>query len=214
MGGALSSWFPRFFGGREVRVLILGLDNAGKTTILSPVANATEELLRFMSWPADRLHLNEVIQTVPMQITVKSSCFCRPYWRCYYPNTQALIYVVDSADVERLPDARQELLLMLEEEELKDVALAIIANKQDLPRALNEGEISMALGLPTLRDRRWSVFSASAVKGEGLDAAMECIRCCPSLRAATPLAMAPAVAATVPPCHHKSLTDCGELGLD
>ncbi|XP_026191496.1 ADP-ribosylation factor-like protein 1 [Cyclospora cayetanensis] len=171
MGGALSSWFPRFFGGREVRVLILGLDNAGKTTILY------------------RLHLNEVIQTVPTigfnveTVKYKNIEFqvwdlggqtsIRPYWRCYYPNTQALIYVVDSADVERLPDARQELLLMLEEEELKDVALAIIANKQDLPRALNEGEISMALGLPTLRDRRWSVFSASAVKGEGLDAAME-----------------------------------------
>ncbi|CDJ64419.1 ADP-ribosylation factor domain-containing protein, putative [Eimeria necatrix] len=63
--------------------------------------------------------------------------------------------------------------VVAQEEELKDVALAVIANKQDLPRALNEGEISMALGLPTLRDRRWSVFSASAVKGEGLSAAMD-----------------------------------------
>ncbi|KAL8275989.1 hypothetical protein Esti_000105 [Eimeria stiedai] len=136
MGGALSAWFPRFFGGREVRVLILGLDNAGKTTLLY------------------RLHLNEVIQTIPTigfnVETVKYKniefqglgleCCSRPYWRCYYPNTQALIYVVDSSDVDRISDARQELLLMIEEEELKDVALAVVANKQDLPKALNEGE--------------------------------------------------------------------------
>jgi len=38
----------------------------------------------------------------------------RPYWRCYYPNTDAIIFVVDSADVERLAIAKQELCAMLE----------------------------------------------------------------------------------------------------
>lgn len=38
----------------------------------------------------------------------------RPYWRCYYPNTDAIIYVVDSADVDRLNIAKQELHAMLE----------------------------------------------------------------------------------------------------
>ena len=58
----------------------------------------------------------------------------RPYWRCYYQNTNAIIYVVDSCDVDRMGISRQELVAMLEEEELKDAALMVFANKQDLPK--------------------------------------------------------------------------------
>ena len=52
--------------------------------------------------------------------------------RCYYPNTNAIIYVVDSADPERIGDSKEELRLMLEEEELKGVTLLVLANKQEL----------------------------------------------------------------------------------
>jgi ADP-ribosylation factor-like protein 1 len=54
----------------------------------------------------------------------------RPYWRCYYANTQAVIYVVDSADRDRLPISKAELLSMLSEDELKDAKLLVFANKQ------------------------------------------------------------------------------------
>ena len=59
----------------------------------------------------------------------------RPYWRCYYPNTDAIIFVVDSADTDRLKTARTELMGMLEEEELAGATLLIFANKQDLLNA-------------------------------------------------------------------------------
>ena len=65
----------------------------------------------------------------------------RPYWRCYYPNTDAIIFVVDSADSERMPVARGELAAMLEEEELRDATLLIFANKQDLPGSLPADDI-------------------------------------------------------------------------
>ena len=57
----------------------------------------------------------------------------RPYWRCYYANTNAVIYVVDSADRDRIGTSKEELMAMLEEEELKDAAVLVFANKQDLP---------------------------------------------------------------------------------
>ena len=60
----------------------------------------------------------------------------RPYWRCYYPGTNCIIFVVDSADVERLSIAKKELVQMLEEEELKDATLLVFANKQVLAIAL------------------------------------------------------------------------------
>jgi GTPase SAR1 family protein len=56
----------------------------------------------------------------------------RPYWRCYYPNTQAIIYVVDSSDTERIGTSREEFHAILEEEELKEALILVFANKQVL----------------------------------------------------------------------------------
>jgi ADP-ribosylation factor-like protein 1 len=92
----------------------------------------------------------------------------RPYWRCYYPNTDAIIFVVDSADAERMPVAKGELAAMLEEEELKDSILLVFANKQDQKGAMNAQQISDALGLPDIRNRQWSIQETSALKGKGL----------------------------------------------
>jgi len=92
----------------------------------------------------------------------------RPYWRCYYANTNAIIYVVDSADPERIGISKEELISMMDEEELKDASLLVFANKQDLPGALTDAQVSEALGLSSLKNRQWSIFKASAIKGEGL----------------------------------------------
>ena len=92
----------------------------------------------------------------------------RPYWRCYYPNTDAIIFVVDSCDSERLGIARQELLAMLDEEELKDAVLLVFANKQDSKGALDAQKVSDALGLSDIRNRQWSIQETSALKGNGL----------------------------------------------
>jgi ADP-ribosylation factor-like protein 1 len=92
----------------------------------------------------------------------------RPYWRCYYPNTDAIIFVVDSADSERMPVAKGELAAMLEEEDLKDAILLVFANKQDQKGAMNAQQISDALGLPEIRNRQWSIQETSALKGKGL----------------------------------------------
>jgi ADP-ribosylation factor-like protein 1 len=92
----------------------------------------------------------------------------RPYWRCYYPNTDAIVFVVDSADTERMSVARGELAAMLEEEELRDSILLVFANKQDQKGALNAQQISDGLGLPEVRNRQWSIQETSALQGKGL----------------------------------------------
>lgn len=97
----------------------------------------------------------------------------RPYWRCYYANTAAVIFVVDSTDIERLQTAADELAAMLNEEELKDAALLVFANKQDQPGAKGAGDISQALRLGELRDRNWSIMACSAVDGSGVTEGMD-----------------------------------------
>jgi ADP-ribosylation factor-like protein 1 len=114
----------------------------------------------------------------------------RPYWRCYYSNTDAIIYVVDSADKDRIGISRQELVSMLEvfdalgsthynsstmlqEEELKNAILVVLANKQDVAGCLSVADVHRALGLEALRTRTFQIFKTSALKGDGMDEAME-----------------------------------------
>jgi ADP-ribosylation factor-like protein 1 len=97
----------------------------------------------------------------------------RPYWRCYYANTAAVIFVIDSTDIDRLSTASEELSAMLNEEELRDAALLVFANKQDQPGAKGAGEISEALRLGELKDRNWSIVACSAVDGRGVDEGMD-----------------------------------------
>ncbi|KAF4783111.1 ADP-ribosylation factor family protein [Colletotrichum scovillei] len=146
-------------------------DNAGKTTLLY------------------RLKIGEVVTTIPTigfnveSVTYKNLNFnvwdlggqtsIRPYWRCYYANTAAVIFVVDSTDIERLQTAAEELGAMLNEEELKDASLLVFANKQDQPGAKGAGEISEALRLGELRDRNWSIMACSAVDGSGVTEGMD-----------------------------------------
>jgi len=166
MGLIFSSLFKHIFGTKETRILILGLDNAGKTTILY------------------RLKVDQVVSTTPTigfnveSVQYKNILFqvwdlggqssIRPYWRCYFPDTNAVVYVVDSLDRDRLPDSREELTLMLEEEELAGVPLLIFANKQDLSNAMTVAEVSEGLGLTEIRNRQWAIFQTSALRGSGI----------------------------------------------
>ena len=83
-------------------------------------------------------------------------------------STQAIIYVVDSCDVDRLGTSREEFTAILEEEELRNALVLVYANKQDLPGALSEAQVAEGLGLTALKSREWSIFKTSAIKGEGL----------------------------------------------
>src|ERR1700728_2226590 len=94
----------------------------------------------------------------------------RPYWRCYFPNTSAIIYVIDSSDHARLATARTELLTMLAEDELNGVPLLVFSNKQDVEGALKPEEISDQLGLAGgEKTRQWSVRGSCATQGLGLE---------------------------------------------
>jgi ADP-ribosylation factor-like protein 1 len=168
MGIFFSRIFQSIFGSKEVRILILGLDNAGKTTILYRLQNDSEENIQTI--PTIGFNV-EVLQYKNIKFQVwdlGGQTSIRPYWRCYYPNTDAIIFVVDSCDSERLGIAKQELMAMLEEEELKDAILLVFANKQDSKGALNAQQVSEALGLPEIRNRQWSIQETSALKGSGL----------------------------------------------
>ena len=96
----------------------------------------------------------------------------RAYWRNYFETTEGLLWVVDSADVLRLEDCRRELHALLKEERLAGASLLVLANKQDLPGALDRARIEEVLALPELEGRAWRVQGCSAVDGTGLQEGM------------------------------------------
>ncbi|KAH9985199.1 ARF/SAR [Russula compacta] len=171
MGMNLSRVFIHVFGKKEMRILMVGLDAAGKTTILY------------------KLKLGEIVTTIPTigfnveTVEYKNISFTvwdvggqdkiRPLWRHYFQNTQGIIFVVDSNDRERISEAREELQRMLNEDELRDALLLVFANKQDLPNAMNASEITDKLGLQGLRQRTWYIQAACATSGDGLYEGLE-----------------------------------------
>jgi ADP-ribosylation factor-like protein 3 len=98
----------------------------------------------------------------------------RPYWRNYFDNTDALVYVIDSADAARLEEVNDELSRLLrEEDKLAGVPLLVFANKQDLLSALSAADISVGLNLHMIKDRAWQIQACSAKTSEGLQEGME-----------------------------------------
>lgn len=151
---------------------MIGLDGAGKTTILY------------------RFKLNETLTTIPtvgfnvetlspmkgLTLTVwdmGGQDRMRPLWRMYLRGTDGVIFVVDSADRERIPEAREELMRVLDTQEMKHVPLVVIANKQDLRGALDTDQLSKWLGLNDMHSRRWIIQDACATSGHGICESME-----------------------------------------
>lgn len=154
----------------EARVLVLGLDNAGKTTILRKLSS--EDIDNIM--PTQGFNIKS-IQSEGFKLNVwdiGGQKSIRPYWRNYYDNTDALIYVVDSAD-NRIEEAAQELMTLCNEPKLAGVPLLVFANKQDLISAQDVGELNESMGLNGLDDRAIQIQACSAKNGDGLTDGLE-----------------------------------------
>ena len=171
MGVAASAlWGWLWPGDREYKLLLVGLDNAGKTTTLY------------------QLQLGEVVRTQP---TVGSNvetvrhrnltfevwdlggqAAMRPSWATYFKATDAVFLVVDSTDRGRLQLARAEAERLLRSDDLRGAVLLVLANKQDLADAMGPAELCDALGLHAIKSHDWHIQACSAKTGAGLNEGM------------------------------------------
>ncbi|KAE9399099.1 ARF/SAR superfamily [Gymnopus androsaceus JB14] len=151
---------------KEMRILFLGLDNAGKTTILKKLNGedimSVSPTLGFniKTFMHSKYTLN--IWDVGGQRTL------RPYWRNYFEQTDALVWVVDSGDRMRMKDCKEELHSLLLEDRLAGASLLVFANKWDLQGSMNDSQIRDALDLNSIKSHHWKILSCSAVTGENL----------------------------------------------
>lgn len=170
--GGLFSRLAALWGDEQQRLIIVGLDNAGKTTIFyqfslnevvvtSPTIGSNVEEMVFKN-----LHWS--MWDIGGQDTMRES------WDTYYAGAKGLLFVVDSTDAERMGTAKSALHKMLAHEDLKDAHVLIFANKQDARGALPAMDISSKLNLSAIgNDRSWHIQACCALTGEGLYDGME-----------------------------------------
>ena len=148
---------------RDSAILILGLDNAGKTAVLYA------------------LHLGEAIEyTVPTigfnieEVAVGNLSIkmwdlggqerLRALWPHYFGQSDGVVFVFDSSDIDRIETVKTELHPLMSHKELTGKPFLILANKQDLPRALDKKNMIEALGLKAVTWLKWQVVECSATK--------------------------------------------------
>ncbi|ODV83938.1 hypothetical protein CANARDRAFT_177371 [[Candida] arabinofermentans NRRL YB-2248] len=164
MGGS----FSKLFGSKskEIRMLMLGLDNSGKTTILYKLKlGKAEKTVPTVGFNVETIKYKNMIMNT---WDVGGQERIRALWRHYFSGTDALIFVIDSNDQDRMSDAKKELYKVIGDKELKGCLLTVLANKQDLEGSLKPKELIEYLELEKLSGHNWCVIPTIAINGTGL----------------------------------------------
>jgi len=162
----------------EFRVLILGVDKAGKTTLLEKLKSI---YLKGEGLPPDR-----VVPTVGLNIgriedanaklvfwDLGGQVGLRAIWEKYYEEAHAIMYVIDAATASSFEDAKSALDKVIRHEHLRGAPLLIVANKQDLPGVINDEELAKFLNLKELDERPYMFQAVSAYDGRGIKSGID-----------------------------------------
>jgi len=159
----------------EARILVIGLDNSGKTTLinhLKPKKATTLEVTPTVGFQVEEFSKNNINFTV---YDMSGQGRYRSLWEHYYADVQAIIYVLDSSDRLRMCVAKEELEQLLGHENIKATRCPILffANKMDMAGALSLEECMDELGLDKVREKPWHITSSNAVTGAGITEGIE-----------------------------------------
>jgi ADP-ribosylation factor-like protein 3 len=165
----------------ETRILILGLDNAGKTTILNRLGGLeTGNETTTQSFNMRKVNYRD---TVLNMCDVGGQRKLREFWKDYF-NTDCLIFVVDSCDQRRMEESRLTFDDVVEG--LPTVPILVFANKQDLASAATPASVAENLNLHMTKDRPWHIQGCSAKNGDGVNEGIDWILSARGANAAAP----------------------------
>ena len=177
---------------RNATILVVGLDNSGKTTILEHLKPRSRDRVDVVPTVGFSVDTFTREGTKFKAFDMSGASKYRRLWEKYYKETDAVVFVVDSSDRLRLAVAREELSSMLGEpftseddnilsrtslqpcacsghRDLKNCPVLFLANKQDVANRLAPAEIADALSLHLIENHPWQIMPTNALKGDGLD---------------------------------------------
>lgn len=165
----ISNLFSSFGKSKENRILLLGLDGAGKTTLLYKLKlNEFMSTVPTIGFNVEKVYYKNINMTV---WDIGGQEHIRRLWNHYYDNSDAVIFIIDSADEERIDLAKEELKAVMSSPELENAQLLVYANKMDIAR-MSVAEIASKLELSKYKNS-WQIQGCSAVTGDGLYEGME-----------------------------------------
>ncbi|CAF0750773.1 unnamed protein product [Adineta ricciae] len=167
MGKLLSKVLKKLSSDGPKRILMLGLDNAGKTTILYQMKH-TED---YSTVPTVGFNVETISPCRGVSLTVwdvGGQDHLRTLWHHYFDHVDGLIFVIDSSDRQRLSISKAELRGIYHHETMKHVPLVIIANKQDNKDALSTDTILEKLELDQWAQGSYNIVPCCALTGDGL----------------------------------------------
>ncbi|CAH3146623.1 unnamed protein product [Porites lobata] len=153
---------------KKVTILMVGLDNAGKTSTVADLTGETTDgitpTIGFSnsSFSLHRFHVS--------LFDVGGGARIRAIWKNYYAESYGIVFVVDASDEDRLEECKKILHETEMQPRVAGKPLLILGNKQDCDGALNENDLQRRLELDTLVDRYkcpCEVFCCTAVLGKG-----------------------------------------------
>jgi ADP-ribosylation factor-like protein 6 len=155
---------------RDFNLLVVGLDNSGKTTIvncLKPSGAKAATIAPTVGFTVDKINAKSLNFTT---YDMSGQSRYRNLWEAYYRETDALIFVVDSADRMRFVVAMEEIFSMLEHPDVKSKStpLLVFANKMDAKGAVNHHDLTKELQLDSIRGRAWGIYQTNALQAEGI----------------------------------------------
>ncbi|KAI1208513.1 small COPII coat GTPase sar1 [Annulohypoxylon truncatum] len=152
---------------KRAKILFLGLDEAGKSTLLLRII--TNDL--YFTGPTEDPTSTELLIGNNLRCTtfdLSGAQESRHRWRDFFAGAGGVVFVVDARETERLDEARRELQGLLAADELRDVPFLVLGNKIDIPFSVSETELRGRLGVGRgTRRQPLEVFMCSAVQKLG-----------------------------------------------
>ncbi|KAF8247550.1 P-loop containing nucleoside triphosphate hydrolase protein [Wilcoxina mikolae CBS 423.85] len=168
----MCDWLLRLFWATEMDITMIGLQNAGKTSLLRVLAGGE---FTIDSIPTVGFNMKRVQKG---HVTLK--CWdlggqprFRSMWERYCRGVNAIVFIVDSADTPSHPIAREELHSLLQKPILEGIPLLVLGNKSDLPDKIGVDELIISMNLEEITNREVSCYSISAKEETNLDAVLQ-----------------------------------------
>ncbi|XP_076343938.1 ADP ribosylation factor-like 6 [Tachypleus tridentatus] len=165
------------FKRKEASILVVGLDNSGKSTIINHFKAEEDKTIDIVPTVGFTVEKFKVKSLGFIAFDMSGQGRYRNLWEHYYRDVNGIIFVVDSSDSLRLIVAKDELDMMLQHKDIKErnIPVLFFANKMDLREALSSVKVSQALGLDNLKSKSWHICASNALTGEGLQEGVEWI---------------------------------------
>ncbi|KAB5583951.1 hypothetical protein PHYPO_G00101790 [Pangasianodon hypophthalmus] len=165
-------WVKSLFWKEEMELTLVGLQYSGKTTFVNVIASGqfSEDMI-----PTVGFNMRKVTKgNVTIKIwDIGGQPRFRSMWERYCRGVNAIVYMVDAADRDKVEASRNELHNLLDKPQLQGIPVLVLGNKRDLPNALDEKQLIEKMNLAAIQDREICCYSISCKEKDNIDITLQ-----------------------------------------